>query len=80
MLNTENFLNVSRKLIKSGILELNYNNKVFLKKYELGYWDTVQDIYNDTKMPASGYYKVFRAIYKTSNYKKAMIKLNKLKK
>lgn len=72
MLYTENVLNISRKLIKSGILELNYNNKVFLKKYELGYWDTVQDIYNDTKQPASGFYLIFRPIYKTSSYKKAI--------
>lgn len=71
-------LNVSRQLVKSGSLELNYNPKN-RKKYELGYWDTVQDISNSTNKPISGYYRTFRPIYKTSDYQKAVLELNSLK-
>lgn len=69
---------VSKKLVKSGSLGMKYNTANFLKKYELGYWDTVLD-FNETKQVAvSGPYQIFRPVYKTSNYEKAKRKLNKL--
>lgn len=71
-------LNVSKQLIKSGRLELNYNQGRFFKKYELGYWELYQDINNATRTPVNGPYKIFRPIFRTSNYTKAVRKLDKL--
>lgn len=72
-------MNVSQQLVKTGRLEFNFNNNSFFKKYEIGYWELFQDINNSTRQPVSGPYKVFRPIYKTSTYEKALKKLYKLK-
>lgn len=71
-------LNVSKQLVKSGRLELNYNQSRFFKKYELGYWELYQDINNSTRNPVNGPYRIFRPIFRTSDYKKAVRKLDKL--
>jgi hypothetical protein len=68
-------LNVSKQLVKSGGLRLNYNKYSLFKKYELGYLDIVQDIDNTTGCTVSSPYSIFRPIFKTSNYDKAVKKL-----
>ncbi len=71
--------NVSKRLIKTGRIDFNYNKASLFKKYEVGYWDLYQDVNNLTNTPLSGPYKIFRPIFKTSKYDKALRKLNKLK-
>ncbi len=71
--------NISKRLVKTGRIDFNYNKTNFFKKYEVGYWDLYQDVNNLTNTPLGGPYKVFRPVFKTSNYDKALRKLNKLK-
>lgn len=71
--------NISKQLLKSGGIELNYNEGRFFKKYELGYWEVFQNIHNSTRTFISCPYREFRPIYSTSNYNKAANKLEKIK-
>lgn len=70
--------NVSQQLVKTGKVEFNYNKNRFFKKYEVGYWEIYQDFNNITRNPINGPYRVFRPVYRTSTYQKAVHKLEKL--
>lgn len=73
-----NSTGVTRQLVKTGRLEMHYNEKNFRKKYELGFWEVYQDVSNISKAIISGPYRVFRPIYRTGNLEKLTSKLQKL--
>lgn len=73
-----NTINITKQLLKTGRLEMNYNEKSFRKKYELGFWEVYQDVDTVSKNIISGPYKVFRPIYKTGTLDKLNSKLEKL--
>lgn len=73
-----NNINITKQLLKTGRLEMHYNEQNFRKKYELGFWEVYQDIHNESRNIISGPYRVFRPIYRTSNPAKLSAKLEKL--
>jgi hypothetical protein len=73
-----NTISITKQLLKTGRLEMNYNEKNFRKKYELGFWEVYQDVHSVSKNIISGPYRVFRPIYKTGTLDKLNSKLEKL--
>lgn len=74
----QNSIGVTKQLLKTGRLEMNYNEKNFRKKYELGFWEVYQDVHDMSKNVISGPYRVFRPIYRTGNPAKLSSKFAKL--